>query len=80
MVPFDPTVSTSKSFRILTEHDTNSLDPPVRAIMPMTQGNIVVEDNRGNEITLVNVPAFTLLPIAPKKLKTATAVQVLGLE
>lgn len=65
----------------ITKHDTNVLEPPIRAIWVGGTGNIKVRMFDGSEVTIEDIPAGTLLPIRIDKVFSTdtTATKLVGL-
>lgn len=53
---------------------------PIRALYVGTAGDVIVEMLTGDVVTFVGVAASTVLPIAPKQVRTGTtALNIVGL-
>lgn len=64
----------------ITKSDTTVLDPPTRGVWVGGAGDLAVRLVDGSTVTLVGVPAGTLMPIrADKVLAATTATNISGL-
>lgn len=48
-------------------------------VMTKTAGDVVARNHNNVDTTFVAVPAFTVLPISPKQIRTGTTASVVGL-
>lgn len=58
---------------VVTPSDATTYDiNKMIGLLITTEGNLVLEDAQGHEITLSSVVANTILPLKPKKIKAST--------
>jgi len=70
-------INTATIWRTLAEHDTNILEE-YRALYCVTDGIVVIDDEQNNTETFP-VTTGQILPVQPRRLKTATTATVIGL-
>ena len=64
----------------VTPHDTNTIDPPARAIYVGGSGNVKLDDLAGNTTTLVGLAAGVFHPVRATRIystgTTATSIVI----
>ena len=65
---------------VVTPNDTTTYNTNrMVGLLVTTEGNLVLEDVQGNEVTLSSVSSNTILPLKPQKIKAGTTAGVVVL-